>query len=1045
MAHKHKVWFLCGYLIWVEKWALRDVGPTAKPVGSDVYIIRVKTQAKATFLSILSEFVVVYGERTPRECWTLMVIGYCPLFRGINIANACGETCLPFLHSFMLDDANYNPLRTFVLTCSKVFLTYKRKRQSLSSSFIHGNCCQNSACEDAHNCSSSMQVKHDKLIAEKSSEKHEEKPPDINDGKMLCFKQPDCSSLLPVQKPGGPKAGELENCDATEMIITAQKSFSTTHPCEDNVKGDVSELSTAEKASLNDCDTQRNSCASESSGNKCNNRSNKKIISPLVELDSGNDCNLVTSETSIAKEFYSACVNETPILNNSVDESTDSHSKDNSRNPSGHMVMQTNLTSPLLTFNRCYKRKKGSDGTDRQSKLLHEKENISVLTKWSMLANCNPCSSNESSCEECPVDNVPDLNQSVELSEKGKPLNETQDETSCRNCSTFFLTDLNQSAELSERGKLCQTQEKVENTDSPSTHGVVSETCVTDVGEKLCHGEDMVINVSQTAATELPSHSFLIHNKNKDQHLHKDCQEVSVKVNSQDRRHIASTASQELEKSQPLVTEAIQNFRCNDMMKIGERQPQFDICVNSAEEHTIDLNLGVEKSPHHLRTRTLGAKLEYTSSSSAIAEDKVSELEFLNSRNTQVILEGKATDGVCSSSAQPQSAGLMMSEERMNVHRTKTNQPKLMPMISLSLGLSLPIELKTGCSDSINSFSVLSLSNSSTETRDVVQDGLYQSSPNQKPLLPPRHQVVLGNIVNRTRALNERGKFQENPMLHPIMWSEEELDFLWIGVRRHGRGNWDAMLRDPRLRFSPLRVPGDLAERWEDEQIKLLNDIGVPQFMYPPGAASLQGNFCYLDPKLRFRENNPMKKSRARFNFQSNNTAGSHRATVHSRRASCHSNIDKYELGFFNSPGSLSMSGENTYSNDYPFNYSAPMNNLPHWLREAVNTPLSKSLEPNMSAAVSLSSLPEMPGAAERCFNAGKSCLLPQNWFNGLRTNELHMSNGSHYSTYSRRKYGLVKMNKSLELHAQKPDDLIILDSDTSSEETISDDHRASL
>jgi len=78
-----------------------------------------------------------------------------------------------------------------------------------------------------------------------------------------------------------------------------------------------------------------------------------------------------------------------------------------------------------------------------------------------MLANGNPGLSNESSSEESPVDNVPDLNQSVGLSERGQALSETQDETSCRSCSMVFQTDLNQSAELSERGELCQTEEKV--------------------------------------------------------------------------------------------------------------------------------------------------------------------------------------------------------------------------------------------------------------------------------------------------------------------------------------------------------------------------------------------------------------------------------------------------------------------------------------------------------------------------------------------------------------------------------------------------------
>jgi len=49
---------------------------------------------------------------------------------------------------------------------NKVFLTYKRRRQSLTSNFIHGNCNQNSVCEDARN---------DNQTVEKTSEKHEEK------------------------------------------------------------------------------------------------------------------------------------------------------------------------------------------------------------------------------------------------------------------------------------------------------------------------------------------------------------------------------------------------------------------------------------------------------------------------------------------------------------------------------------------------------------------------------------------------------------------------------------------------------------------------------------------------------------------------------------------------------------------------------------------------------------------------------------------------------------------------------------------------------
>ncbi|KAF7086949.1 hypothetical protein CFC21_090188 [Triticum aestivum] len=55
-----------------------------------------------------------------------------------------------------------------------------------------------------------------------------------------------------------------------------------------------------------------------------------------------------------------------------------------------------------------------------------------------------------------------------------------------------------------------------------------------------------------------------------------------------------------------------------------------------------------------------------------------------------------------------------------------------------------------------------------------------------------------------------------------VTWSEEELDFLWIGVRRYGTNNWNAMLRDARLRFSSSRMAEDLAKQWNKEQKKLL-------------------------------------------------------------------------------------------------------------------------------------------------------------------------------------------------------------------------------
>ncbi|XVE67559.1 hypothetical protein DITRI_Ditri08aG0170200 [Diplodiscus trichospermus] len=90
---------------------------------------------------------------------------------------------------------------------------------------------------------------------------------------------------------------------------------------------------------------------------------------------------------------------------------------------------------------------------------------------------------------------------------------------------------------------------------------------------------------------------------------------------------------------------------------------------------------------------------------------------------------------------------------------------------------------------------------------------------------PENHRRVLENIMMRTGSgsgylYKKKSKVEG--------WSEDELDFLWIGVRRHGRGNWDAMLRDPRLKFSNCKTSEDLATRWEEEQLKILDGPAFP-------------------------------------------------------------------------------------------------------------------------------------------------------------------------------------------------------------------------
>lgn len=119
----------------------------------------------------------------------------------------------------------------------------------------------------------------------------------------------------------------------------------------------------------------------------------------------------------------------------------------------------------------------------------------------------------------------------------------------------------------------------------------------------------------------------------------------------------------------------------------------------------------------------------------------------------------------------------------------------------------------------------------------------YDSSP---PLF--RRRQMLNDILTSSRIFNRRQVYPPltNGRGHPAPWSEDELDSLWIGVRRHGRGNWTAMLRDPKLKFFDWKIPEDLAERWDVEQSRFLNPPLTPPMGLPE--ADRYSNFMAPDP-----------------------------------------------------------------------------------------------------------------------------------------------------------------------------------------------------
>ncbi|KAL0911402.1 hypothetical protein M5K25_019541 [Dendrobium thyrsiflorum] len=86
--------------------------------------------------------------------------------------------------------------------------------------------------------------------------------------------------------------------------------------------------------------------------------------------------------------------------------------------------------------------------------------------------------------------------------------------------------------------------------------------------------------------------------------------------------------------------------------------------------------------------------------------------------------------------------------------------------------------------------------------------------------IPENHMKVQDNITIKIQT--DAQKFMKK-RLKLDAWSEDELDALWIGVRRHGKGNWDAILQDPKSMILKNRSVEELLFKWNEEQYKIID------------------------------------------------------------------------------------------------------------------------------------------------------------------------------------------------------------------------------
>ncbi|KAH7510771.1 hypothetical protein FEM48_ZijujUnG0090000 [Ziziphus jujuba var. spinosa] len=166
------------------------------------------------------------------------------------------------------------------------------------------------------------------------------------------------------------------------------------------------------------------------------------------------------------------------------------------------------------------------------------------------------------------------------------------------------------------------------------------------------------------------------------------------------------------------------------------------------------------------------------------------------------------------------------------------------------------------------------------------------------------------------------------------------------------------------------------------------------------------------------------------------------------RNPSIDNQVGKYEREPFNYLSSKIAPQNNPLATDGPATVMAAKGNLPHWLREAVFTSAWQA-GPNLQSAVS--SIPH-----SQTLYPGYPYLDPfdlhhgprnemHHAFGGLSAEDTHPSGRAYrYNNSLRMRHGKAELQKASST-AGKLDDVIVINSDASSEETISDDHSVNL
>ncbi|GAB2287162.1 hypothetical protein Dimus_021546 [Dionaea muscipula] len=436
--------------------------------------------------------------------------------------------------------------------------------------------------------------------------------------------------------------------------------------------------------------------------------------------------------------------------------------------------------------------------------------------------------------------------------------------------------------------------------------------------------------------------------------------------------------------------------------------------------------------------------------SSAVNKSKNECLHVSGIAMMQLFSENRTNGVFSSTSAHPEAISSVAEHKAVSSMGSEMNRLEQSGVkTSLFLGLSFPTEpIMKG--QGFSHSTMQPFASRSNRSREFMHDAEVQPFPDHAQSIL-QHKMLLESMNCRASALRGNNGASSFDRFEPChgMWSEDELDFLWIGVRRHGRGNWDAMLQDPRLQFSPWRLGKDLAERWELEQYKLLTGSS-----YISHGRCLKPHNFYSDFHGHFLPPRAIIQREQHMSTQTQLSLGD----VYARKDGCQPQIpvgtmcENYNAGYRGSNNRCSFF-PNMDSRVFPRGDASSTgalmasltvkNGLPHWLKDASTT--SPSLEPpGVPHVYNLASRPIQPFPE---LLTGSTCGprgVIHHVHSGTVAGELHSASTADQGGNILSKRVAVagtEQNGACSCPANKSNSLIVIDSDGSSEETISDEH----